>query len=58
MASKSQSEAAERNAHTPRTAAALDTIANQLANGEGQVETGTDVSMERQREEALAALGE
>ena len=45
---KSTKDAAERNAHTPRTPEALDKIQDQLDNGEGQVETGVDVSLERE----------
>lgn len=55
---KGTNQAAELNAHTPRTEAALGIIQNQLDNGTGQVETGVDVSMERQREDALRILGE
>jgi hypothetical protein len=42
-------EAAERNAHTPRTEDALERIQDQLSNGDGQVETGVDISQERER---------
>ena len=44
-------DAAERNEHTPRTDEALERIQDQLDNGEGQVETGIDVSMEREEAE-------
>lgn len=48
---KKDKDAAARNANTPRTEEALDAIQNQLDNGEGQVETGKDVSVERELEE-------
>lgn len=44
-------EAAEANAHTPRTQEALEKIQDQLSNGSGQVETGVDISRERERED-------
>jgi hypothetical protein len=44
-------DAAARNEHTPRTDEALEKIQDQLDNGEGQVETGIDVSMEREEAE-------
>jgi hypothetical protein len=46
---KGTSEAAARNANTPRTEEALVHIQNQLDNGEGQVETGVDISREREK---------
>lgn len=49
MAKKSTKDAAAANAHTPRTEEALETIQDQLDNGEGQVETGVDVSVEREK---------
>lgn len=48
---KSTKDAEARNAHTPRTDDALAIIQNQLDNGYGQVETGVDVSREREAED-------
>lgn len=45
---KSTKKAAELNAHTPRTEEALEIIQDQLDNGEGRVETGVDVTAERE----------
>lgn len=50
----STKKAAELNEHTPRTDAALERIQDQLDNGYGQVETGVDVSVEREIEERKA----
>lgn len=50
----STKRAAELNAHTPRTDEALERIADQLENGYGQVETGVDVSIDREIEERRA----
>jgi hypothetical protein len=56
---KGTKDAEARNAHTPRTDEALEIIQNQLDNGHGRVETGTDVSLERERadKEKLQAAG-
>lgn len=44
-------DAAEQNAHTPRTAEALEKIQEQLDSGRGQVSTGIDISVERELED-------
>jgi len=48
-------DAAARNAHTPRTGEALERIQDQLDNGYGQVETGVDVSIDRELADKKAA---
>jgi len=53
---KGTKDAAESNAHTPRTDDALEKIQEQLDSGRGQVSTGIDISMERQREDAQRLL--
>jgi hypothetical protein len=53
---KGTMDAAESNAHTPRTALALEKIQEQLDSGAGQVSTGIDISMERQAEDAQRLL--
>ena len=53
---KGTKDAAESNAHTPRTEDALEKIQEQLDSGRGQVSTGIDISMERQAEDAQRLL--